>query len=227
MDYRLGIEQSEPGKWIAWVFGLPGCFSRGATRTEAVAAAPQAIADYFNWRDGYNRVGEDDIEQIRGEVTEVFENYETLDGYWVNSFFDHDRRLVSAADADDARWLLDCTRSDLVRTIQSVSPKRLDAAIPGERFQSLSGILRHVAGAELWYLNKLGLGFDRAELPDDLFRQLEKIRAHLVITLPQLVDNDTIRDVHGERWSARKVIRRALWHERVHTWHIGRLIAGD
>jgi len=115
MDYRLGIEQSEPGKWIAWVFGLPGCFSRGATRTEAVAAAPQAIADYFNWRDGYNRVGEDDIEQIRAEVTEVFENYETLDGYWVNSFFDHDRRLVSAADADDARWLLDCTRSDLVR----------------------------------------------------------------------------------------------------------------
>ena len=204
----------------------PAVLREAQPRDEAVAAAPQAIADYFNWRDGYNRVGDDDIEQIRTRVTEVFENYETLDGYWVNSFFDYDRRLVSAAEADDARWLLDCTRSDLVRTIQPVSPEQLGAAIQGERFESLTGILRHVAGAELWYLDKLGLGFDRAELPDDVFRQLEKVRARLVMTLPQLVDNDIIRDVRGERWSARKIIRRALWHERVHTWHIQRLIAG-
>ncbi len=224
MIYYLGIERVEPDKFLAWVLNLTGCFARGTTREEAIAAAPRAIADFFNWRDGYTRVADSQIDLIQAEVTETFENYETIDGYWVNSFFETDRRTLSAVDVDDLRWLISLSRADLMQAIQRAAPARLSAAIDGEKFGSITGILSHVAGAELWYLDKLGLGFSRADLPDDPLRQLEKVRAHTIVMLPRLADNDTINEVRGELWSARKVARRIVWHERVHTWHIERLL---
>jgi len=225
MIYYLGIEQVEPGKWLAWVLNLTGCFARGATRDEAIAAAPQAIADFFNWRDGYVRVADSQIDLIQAEVTETFENYETIDGYWVNSFFEADRRVLSSAEVDDLRWLVNLSRSDLMQTVQRIAPAKMTTAIEGERFGSIGGILNHIAGAELWYLQKMGLASERADLPESPLKALEKVRAQTIVMLPRLVDNDTVKEVRGELWSARKVARRMVWHERVHTWHIERLVA--
>ncbi|MDW8214000.1 MAG: hypothetical protein RMJ55_10615 [Roseiflexaceae bacterium] len=37
-------------------------------------------------------------------------------------------------------------------------------------------------------------------------------------------DKRVVAGQGGEVWSARKVVRRALWHERDHTQHIARLL---
>ena len=207
------------------MFELPGCFSRGSSREDALDRAPRAIADYFNWRDGYERVSDEVVDSIHVQVVEAFENYETLDGYWVNSFFEYDRRPPTAAEVDDVRWLLNCTRSDLITTIRRAPSSSLDEEIAGERFGSLSGILKHVATAERWYFDKLGLALPKEQLGTDPFGMLDAVRRHTVIQLPRLVQNREIREIRGELWSARKVVRRMLWHERVHTWHLQRLVA--
>ena len=226
MRYSLGIEQVEPGKWLAWIFELPGCFARGSSRDNAIRHSPRAIADYFNWRDGYQRVTDEAASQLQVTVVEEFDNYETLDGYWVNSFFEYDRRIVSHAEMDDVRWLLSCTRSDLVSAVRRVPASDLDHPLPDERFGSVLGILSHVATAENWYLNKLGLGYPKSELAGDAFGLLDQVRRRTVLSLSRLADKTDVREVHGELWSSRKIVRRMLWHERVHTWHIQRHLAG-
>jgi hypothetical protein len=224
MHYSLGLEQSERGRWVAWVLELPGCFSRSESREEAIACAPRAIADYFNWRDGYERVTEDIAAALTVAVVEEYRNYETLDGYWVNAFFDFDRRPLAPSDTDDIRWLLSCTRSDLMATVQRIPVSALDQPIEAERFATIRGVLKHVALAERWYFDKLGLAVPKEDLGTDIFNMLEVVRRNTIVQLPRLAHDTSVRDVHGELWSARKIVRRTLWHERVHTWHLQRLL---
>jgi predicted RNase H-like HicB family nuclease len=46
MRYRVIVEQDEDGVFVAEVPSLPGCVTQGASRSEAVANAREAIAGY-------------------------------------------------------------------------------------------------------------------------------------------------------------------------------------
>ena len=47
MKYRILIEQDEDGVFVVQVTSLPGCFSQGRTRQEAIDNAKEAIAAYL------------------------------------------------------------------------------------------------------------------------------------------------------------------------------------
>ncbi|HUV26371.1 MAG TPA: hypothetical protein VMW34_03300 [Anaerolineales bacterium] len=86
-------------------------------------------------------------------------------------------------------------------------------------------ILNHVGNADWWYLDRLGLAFPRDELPAESGERLIKIRDHMLAVLPNLVDSTLVVGMDGEFWSPRKVMRRAVWHERDHTVNIQKLLS--
>jgi len=49
------------------------------------------------------------------------------------------------------------------------------------------------------------------------------VRARLLEVLPSLVGVEQVVGRRGELWSPRKLLRRALWHERDHAEHIRKL----
>ncbi|MEK7327889.1 MAG: hypothetical protein AAB217_21800 [Chloroflexota bacterium] len=53
--------------------------------------------------------------------------------------------------------------------------------------------------------------------------KLEQVRAHSRACLPKLISDTQIVTLVDEAWSARKVLRRTLWHERDHTRQIAKL----
>ena len=50
MKYKIALEHSEEGYSVS-VPGFPGCWSQGATETEAIANIRTAISDYLVVRD--------------------------------------------------------------------------------------------------------------------------------------------------------------------------------
>lgn len=50
MKYKIALEQTDDGYSIS-VPGLPGCWSQGATETEAIANIREAIKEYLLVRD--------------------------------------------------------------------------------------------------------------------------------------------------------------------------------
>src|SRR5262249_17761261 len=97
--YEIGVEGVEPGNWVAWVFGLLGCFATAATEEEVVAAAPAAITAHHRWlmRHGHSRDDAPvDDALVQARVTEVFHSYAVEEDYWVNAFFAHDRLPLAA-----------------------------------------------------------------------------------------------------------------------------------
>jgi hypothetical protein len=182
----------------------------------ALAAAPQAISNYAAWiacRDEERNWV--DSSQIELYLADAWRNYiidENFDlaeqGYEVNAWFRYDWKPLSIEDVQRAAKLLVWGRADLLDVLHGLRQEALDAPHPGERW-SIAGILKHLAGAEWWYLDRLGLAFPREKLPKDPFERLEKTRAQLLHLLPGLVGSRQVIGVDGEVWSPRKLLRRA------------------
>jgi len=222
--YRLGIEDIEPNHWVAWVFELPGCYSKACNRDEAINNTPLRITQYFEWLSSYGCEVPHPPEKIEVDVSESWVSFISEEDYIVNAFFEDDRRALSSDDVDYVLKLLEFTRKDLLQVVQQISPDRLDKPIEGEVQSNIRGILKHIATAERWYFDRLNMAFERKEMPDDVMDMLENMRAYTRHKLPQLVGYTQITERIGERWSARKLVRRTLWHERAHTQQIIRYL---
>jgi predicted RNase H-like HicB family nuclease len=224
MRYRLGVEELDQNLWIAWMFDLPGCFSNGQSRAEAISKAGGAIAAYHTWQ-GHNEptlAFEDPFIDIH--VTESYHVQSGDDGYKINSCFEDDRRELTAEDVMRASVLLEWTRADLMSIIDRIPDTKRAEEIVGEAHKSINGIIKHLGGAEWWYLDCMGLAFPKEQIPKDPIERLTKVRATLKSILPGLVGNTRSVVIQGEEWTSRKLVRRALWHERDHTGHIAKLI---
>jgi predicted RNase H-like HicB family nuclease/uncharacterized damage-inducible protein DinB len=221
MAYIVCAEEMD-GRWIAHVPDLPGCFSAHKDRDVAIKGVAAAIEAYVLWcqRHGLRVSG------LSGPmmVSEVIRAWTYEEEYEVSAFFASDRPPVMAEELDEFRRLLEMTRQDLLAAVEGIAPQDLAKEFTGERWPIL-GILRHVANADLWYLDRLGLALPRAELPEDVMARLERVRGHLLNVLSTLASRTGVVALSGELWSARKVLRRTLWHERDHTDHILKLRA--
>jgi predicted RNase H-like HicB family nuclease len=49
MGSNVGVEDIEPGHWVAYVFALPGCFSSGNTEAQALSYVPEEVKNWFSW----------------------------------------------------------------------------------------------------------------------------------------------------------------------------------
>jgi DinB superfamily len=227
---QVGLENNFEGHSLAWVLGHPGCFANGADGPSALAAVPQAISDYRYWINSHTP------ESWLGQAGDEFQLVETWEcwtidddfelaqeGYEVNAWFRHDWKPLSSEDILRGLLILQWGREDLLKTVSNLPSEILDRTHPNERW-SISGILKHIAGGELWYLDRFGQAFPSQELPEQPLEQLELVRKRLIEFLPELAGSTQVVGLEGEFWSPRKLLRRAVWHEYDHIAHIRKLL---
>jgi hypothetical protein len=219
MAYMVCAEEMD-ARWIAHVPDLPGCFTADPNLDLALKAVPAGIDAYLTWCRGHGlRVSGLSAPMIVGEVIRSW-TYEA--DQEVNAFFAADRPPVTSEELPEYEHLLGATRRDLIAAVDGLRIEQMEREFPGERWPIL-GIMRHVANAEWWYLDRMGMSFPRSQLVEDPFERLDQVRGHLLDSLPALGQRQSVLVMGGEIWSARKVLRRALWHERDHVQHLQRL----
>jgi len=225
MRYLVAVEDMEPDYFVCWALDAPGCFSRGRTREEAMASAPAAISAYHAWCARHGDVSRYAGDPIEIELVESFNSFPCSNDpeYLVNAFFEDDLRPLAESEVDGALRLLEWSRRDLLDVVARLSSEDLERPIPGEIRKTIGGILQHVAGAENWYFSQLSLGIEWASLSEDVFGKLDGVRANSRSWLLTLIGDHRVTESCEERWSARKILRRTLWHERAHTGQIVRL----
>lgn len=232
MRINIGLELDNEGRALAWALDYPGCFADGEEGSDAVIALARALVSYEDWVARHGRPGWVNLEDFDLRVVETWQVYTINDdydeiegGYAVNAWFRHDWKPLNAEEIERGLTLLDWSREDLLRVAQPLEDRVMDLQYPGERW-SIRGILRHVAGAEWWYLDRLNLvEGGRDQLPKDVFARLETVRTQLKKVLPELAGCERVLGKEGELWSPRKLLRRALWHEINHRDHILQLLS--
>ena len=99
MKFRIGVENNNDGRTIAWALEHPGCFAYGADAAEALANFPGAARAYSSWltdNGGDWLVLTDDALPVSEETFDVsfvdqdFELAEPGRGSMVESFFRYD-----------------------------------------------------------------------------------------------------------------------------------------
>ena len=239
----VGLEIGEEGWTYAWVFGLPACFSRGASPEKALQVLPSRIGRYLDWLSGFEpvpRTGREIevVEEVRDPICPVKRGD-------TRALFAWDRDAPTAEEFErDLRWMAHSRRT-LLSLLEDLPSDVLDRGDPPKkgkgihdvRAPSIRRILRHVAGAEYWYLTRIP---SRAPLPQeephDVFTALSAVRGaaepvlreffgscpNQVVEAPQRTWSGTFT----EGWTLRKVLRRALWHEGFHIEEILRHLDG-
>jgi hypothetical protein len=229
MQIRIGLENGIEGRALAWVLDYPGCFAYGKDGTEAILRSPQALITYREW------VGEhagnswlQDLEDFDIALTEIFECYTLKSGdrdIEINAWFTDDNRLLSSVDVERSLALLEWSRKDLESLLAPLTRVQLEQKFPGERW-SIEGVARHVANANWWYVDRLGLAsIELAATSNNSIERVTQVQQLLLDVFPTLINQSKTVVVDGETWSPRKVLRRSIWHMRDHYFHIERLLS--
>lgn len=216
MACTLLVEQIE-NRWIAHVREYPGCFSSGDSSIDAVIGSAPAIAAWLEVLVPLGLAVPGNTGPLASTVSELVPAWNASPDYEVNAFFAADRPPLTAEEIDRSLRILEHTRKELLAAVQGLTPAQLDAPVEGD--WSIHRILKHTARAEDWYLDRLDLALS-GEIPEDVFEHLSRVRDHLRKVVPALAGDERLAVKNYETWSPRKLLRRALWHERDHTQHI-------
>ena len=233
----LGID--DEGRVEAWIATRPGCVVFAPGEARALRQIPAAAAEYDAW---VSRWGLDGIWNMPS-VQQPLRERQT--GVWVLERVPVDEPVVQGNTAAFFRWdeerpgddeieatlrLLAASRQELLGTLRRCLPDRLSVR-PGGGQRTVEDIVRHVATVEWWYMSRIVL-FPRprdGEYPEDLEGLLAWTRHRVADRLRRLSDEERSRvsvpdPESGERWSARKVLRRLIYHELYHLRQLRRAL---
>lgn len=230
MVFRIGLENELEGRSLAWALDLPGCFAYGPDGQSAVMAMGKAIPDFIAWLARHDiplwfNASAVDIRLVETQrVYYLDDDYqEAAQGREVTAWFRDDWRPLTAEETARGLAVLSQSRQDLNFVISMLSPDQHTETLPGER-RTIDGILNHIATSEWWYLSQMGLSSTTGEsLPHAPEERLASVRENLEAALTKLAGKEYVVGKDGEFWSPRKLLRRAVWHERDHVGHIARL----
>lgn len=229
---KIGLENGLEGRFVAWALEHPGCYAFGSDGPSAVIAMGRAVPEYAEWIASHTRDSWFDPEQMDLRLVDTWntyyidKNYERdPGGLEINAFFLHDWKPLTSVEIDRGLQLLSWTREEMLHLLDGLSDAELDNRLEGERW-SIRGIQAHLGTAEWWFLSRFGQAeVERGDLPKDPLARMESMRRRLREVLPTWAQQELVLGVSGELWSPRKVLRRAVWHERDHIGHIRRLLS--
>jgi hypothetical protein len=225
-----GLLDDEPG-FRAWALDYLGFATWAPTRSEVLARVPIRLTDYLNWRTAHGMPAAPPSE-LKLKVVEQVRGNEVL--------FSTDREAATLEEIDLTRQLLAYSREDLLREVAPLDDATLDFDPPYANFaswadwRSIRAILIHVANCEShYYTRRIGYQspWPRATVEDDWREVLARSRTEAVEFLAQVkTSSDRTRvsridwGIGPEEWSAKKVLRRMVWHELLHWKSIRRII---
>ncbi len=221
--YEVALEVGEDGWCMAQVPELPGCFTKAPTQEEALGLLPAEIADYLQWLRDCGEKAPPKNEPIEVKVMETFHIPNEVAKGATSAAFTHDLKPLTKKELEWYLRLLLHSRSRLVAYLEKLEKEfggwgeeffKLLRWRPSEESRSILENVYHIFTAEAWYLARL------AKEPVKDWEHYEVLRQLTIDRLRRLTPEERRqKSTHpsgAQVWTARKVMRRALWHERYH-----------
>jgi predicted RNase H-like HicB family nuclease len=215
----------------AFVPDYPGCWIYGKNKTDALRQVKTNVIEWFDWMKSHGDSVPDSHDNVEIEVAEMLRvDYDPSEAGTPEPLFWSEVAPVTKDDIDRTLRLMAYSRDDLLAVIQSLNDKLLDWQ-PSAKLRPIRNCLIHIANAELWYLTRLNAPWPD-KTPENLTELLEYSRGVVVEYLKKFPKRK-MKGVFQPRkylspvcnlWTARKVLRRIIDHERLHTRDIKKVV---
>ena len=196
---------------LIYAENAPGAFARGATREEAMAKLDGELRAWTRWqgklpRDSYDFtiVQEQSCDlQVRDADSDVL--------------FEREKAQILLTEYLELKELVLKSAEDFQRLYDSVPDKDASCLPERETFygpvpRTAREMYEHTKNVNDYYFGEIGVDTDHegsiAECRRRGFEALEQ--------QPGYLENRIIEGSCGELWTLRKVLRRFLWHDRIH-----------
>lgn len=218
----------------AFVPECPGCWVFGRTPKRALEKVKVAIKEWFGWLERYGEKIPAEAFEFDVEVGEILRvSYNPVEAGKPEPLFWSEVSPVNNKDIKHTIRFLRYSRSDLLKLVSGISDEILDWQPPGKP-RTIRNTLEHVGFVEWWYITRLDVELP-TKFPKDVFELLSHTRKIVVDHLQNFPKEKRSgvfqpkRDVGRKAmicnlWTARKVLRRLVDHERLHTKYIEKVL---
>ena len=199
------------GDTLLYAVDLPGVFTRGESLSAAIAKMPTEIKSYLAWK---GDPVPDPIEIVIAEEKESELDIRDADS---DAIFDREKASLTREEYEGLKALALRSAKDFQALHESIPDK--DAGLSplrktfyGQVPHTAREMYAHTKSVNTYYFGEIGVD---AENDGDIY-ECRKRGFDALEAEPDFLQKPVIEGSYGEYWSLRKMLRRFIWHDRIH-----------
>ena len=188
-----------------------GAYTRGESLEIAKAKMPVEIVSYLKW------LGEDTADNMEIMIVEEKDSKIAIKDADSDVLFESEKAPLTADEYEKLKGLALKSAKDFLVLFESI-PDKSATTIParktfyGQVPRSADEMYKHTKNVTEYYFAEIEVNADNnGTIYECRKRGLEALEAK-----PDFLQNIVIKGSYGEDWSLRKVLRRFIWHDRIH-----------
>ncbi len=196
---------------LLYAANYPGAFARGASLEEAIAKMPEEIRRYCRW------LNHEIPENIVCEIVQEQSSTLMIRDADSDVLFETERAPLSRKEYEALKAATMQSARDFQRLYDAVPDHHQSRLVPRKTFYSQTPctaqeMYTHTRDVNAYYFGEIGIDADHeggiAECRERGFALLE--------AQPDFLQNKCREGSYDELWTLRKMLRRFIWHDRIH-----------
>lgn len=190
---------------------FPGAFTRGPSQASAIRKMPAEIKSYLRWRGGPVP------DAFEVEIVQEKSSALTVSDADSDVLFDSERQALSPPEYAELKALALKSARDFLTLFEAIPDPNRSCLPARETFYGLVPrtaleMYEHTKNVNEYYFSEIGVPADNE---GTLLACRERGFAALE-SKPHFLKNPVVPGSYEEEWSLRKVLRRFVWHDRIH-----------
>ena len=199
------------GDTLLYAVDLPGAFTRGESLSVAIAKMPAEIESYLAWK------GDPVPDLIEIVIAEEKESELDIRDADSDAIFDSEKAPLTREEYEALKALALRSAKDFLALYESIPDK--DAGLSpirktfyGQVPHTAREMYGHTKSVNAYYFGEIGIEADNeGDILACRRRGFDALEAE-----PGFLKKPVIEGSYGEYWSLRKMLRRFIWHDRIH-----------
>ena len=207
---KAAVETNGKGV-LVYAADFPGAYARGASQDEALGKLPADINAYSLWAYG---------KPLSGTAVRIVQQYTTtlsVEDADSDLLLDSERGPLTQAEYAALKDLALKSAHSFQALFDSIPDKARQLCPPRQTFygdmpNTAKAIYSHVNNVAAYYTGEIGTRHkDTPDIAENRAQALSRVEA-----LPDYLTAGVFNGSYDELWSLRKVLRRFIWHDRIH-----------
>ena len=188
-----------------------GAYTRGESIEIATAKMPGEILSYLKW------LGEDVTDSIEIIITQEKDSDLAIKDADSDVLFESEKAPLTTDEYEKIKALALKSAKDFLALYESIPDKSATAIAERKTFygnvpRSADEMYEHTKSVNEYYFAEIDVDADNS---GNIY-ECRKRGFEILETKPDYLNNSVIEGSYGEDWSLRKVLRRFIWHDRIH-----------
>lgn len=206
---------------LLYAADLPGAYARGAGREETLQKMRQELPQFLQWAGG-----ELPPEELAPVIVQEKESTLRIADADSDVLFESERLPLTPEEYAAQKALALRSAADFLALYRSISDPDQSALPPRETFygavpRTAREMYEHTKNVNAYYFREIGIAADN----EGNILSCRERGFLLLERQPDYLKNEVFLGSYEEEWSLRKVLRRFIWHDRIHAKAMARMAA--